>query len=75
MAIDLVRRGLVVRIVDRSPHAVDGPRAKGMRDRSPCREECRNGRAPAWRRTASPVKIGLPGSYTHHRYQSPRHNR
>ncbi|WP_370444162.1 hypothetical protein [Streptomyces sp. Root264] len=43
MAIDLVRRGLVVRIVDRSPHAVDGPRAKGMRDRSPCREDAGTG--------------------------------
>ncbi|MFC8361138.1 FAD-dependent oxidoreductase [Streptomyces griseorubiginosus] len=34
LAIDLVRRGLVVRIVDRSPHAFDGSRAKGVQPRS-----------------------------------------
>lgn len=33
-AIDLVRRGLDVRIVDRSPHAFDGSRAKGIQPRS-----------------------------------------
>ncbi|WP_109002534.1 FAD-dependent oxidoreductase [Streptomyces rishiriensis] len=33
-AIDLVRRGLDVRIVDRSPHAFDGSRAKGVQPRS-----------------------------------------
>jgi 2-polyprenyl-6-methoxyphenol hydroxylase-like FAD-dependent oxidoreductase len=34
VAIDLVRRGLDVRIVDRSPHAFDGSRAKGVQPRS-----------------------------------------
>ncbi|MDT7846685.1 FAD-dependent oxidoreductase [Streptomyces justiciae] len=34
VAIDLVRRGLDVRIVDRSPHAFDGSRAKGIQPRS-----------------------------------------
>ncbi|MEU6620871.1 FAD-dependent oxidoreductase [Streptomyces litmocidini] len=34
LAIDLVRRGLDVRIVDRSPHAFDGSRAKGIQPRS-----------------------------------------
>ncbi|WP_333739052.1 FAD-dependent oxidoreductase [Streptomyces sp. IBSBF 2806] len=34
LAIDLVRRGLDVRIVDRSPHAFDGSRAKGVQPRS-----------------------------------------
>ncbi|MFF7285855.1 FAD-dependent oxidoreductase [Streptomyces griseorubiginosus] len=34
LAVDLVRRGLVVRIVDRSPHAFDGSRAKGVQPRS-----------------------------------------
>ncbi|MFJ9119210.1 FAD-dependent oxidoreductase [Streptomyces sp. NPDC102394] len=34
VAIDLVRRGLAVRIVDRSPHAFDGSRAKGVQPRS-----------------------------------------
>ncbi|MEW2049031.1 FAD-dependent oxidoreductase [Streptomyces sp. NPDC005476] len=33
-AVDLVRRGLDVRIVDRSPHAFDGSRAKGVQPRS-----------------------------------------
>ncbi|MFD8235983.1 FAD-dependent oxidoreductase [Streptomyces sp. NPDC059696] len=33
-AIDLVRRGLDVRIIDRSPHAFDGSRAKGVQPRS-----------------------------------------
>ena len=33
-AIDLVRRGLDVRLVDRSPHAFDGSRAKGIQPRS-----------------------------------------
>ena len=34
VAIDLVRRRLVVRIVDRSPHAFEGSRAKGVLPRS-----------------------------------------
>ncbi|MFI9830993.1 FAD-dependent oxidoreductase [Streptomyces sp. NPDC051913] len=34
VAIDLLRRGLDVRIVDRSPHAFDGSRAKGIQPRS-----------------------------------------
>ncbi|MER6288967.1 FAD-dependent oxidoreductase [Streptomyces sviceus] len=34
LAIDLVRRGLDVRIVDRAPHAFDGSRAKGVQPRS-----------------------------------------
>ncbi|SPF06667.1 FAD-dependent oxidoreductase [Streptomyces sp. MA5143a] len=34
LAIDLVRRGLAVRIVDRSPDAFDGSRAKGIQPRS-----------------------------------------
>ncbi|MEU1000104.1 FAD-dependent oxidoreductase [Streptomyces tibetensis] len=34
VAIDLVRRELDVRIVDRSPHAFDGSRAKGVQPRS-----------------------------------------
>ena len=34
VAIDLVRRGFDVRIVDRSPHAFDGSRAKGIQPRS-----------------------------------------
>jgi 2-polyprenyl-6-methoxyphenol hydroxylase-like FAD-dependent oxidoreductase len=34
VAIDLVRRGLDVRIVDKSPHAFDGSRAKGVQPRS-----------------------------------------
>ncbi|MEU9449907.1 FAD-dependent oxidoreductase [Streptomyces sp. NPDC048277] len=34
LAIDLVRRGLDVRIVDKSPHAFDGSRAKGVQPRS-----------------------------------------
>jgi len=34
LAIDLVRRGLDVRIVDRSAHAFDGSRAKGIQPRS-----------------------------------------
>jgi 2-polyprenyl-6-methoxyphenol hydroxylase-like FAD-dependent oxidoreductase len=34
VAIDLVRRGLVVRIIDRSPHAFEGSRAKGVQPRS-----------------------------------------
>ncbi|MDX3520504.1 FAD-dependent oxidoreductase [Streptomyces scabiei] len=34
VAIDLVRRGLVVRIIDRSPHAFAGSRAKGVQPRS-----------------------------------------
>ncbi|WP_405724590.1 FAD-dependent oxidoreductase [Streptomyces sp. NBC_00028] len=34
MAIDLLRRGLDVRIVDRSPQAFDGSRAKGIQPRS-----------------------------------------
>ncbi|MFE9028184.1 FAD-dependent oxidoreductase [Streptomyces iakyrus] len=34
VAIDLVRRGLDVRIVDRSPQAFDGSRAKGVQPRS-----------------------------------------
>ncbi|MFI0539481.1 FAD-dependent oxidoreductase [Streptomyces sp. WSLK1-3] len=34
VAIDLVRRGLDVRVVDRSPHAFDGSRAKGIQPRS-----------------------------------------
>ncbi|WP_282699722.1 FAD-dependent oxidoreductase [Streptomyces sp. CC219B] len=34
LAIDLVRRGLDVRIVDRSPHAFHGSRAKGVQPRS-----------------------------------------
>ncbi|MYS94241.1 MULTISPECIES: FAD-dependent oxidoreductase [Streptomyces] len=34
LAIDLVRRGLDVRIVDRSLHAFDGSRAKGVQPRS-----------------------------------------
>ncbi|MGC0406633.1 2-polyprenyl-6-methoxyphenol hydroxylase-like FAD-dependent oxidoreductase [Streptomyces sp. SAI-126] len=34
LAIDLVRRGLDVRILDRSPHAFDGSRAKGIQPRS-----------------------------------------
>ncbi|SNX66398.1 2-polyprenyl-6-methoxyphenol hydroxylase-like FAD-dependent oxidoreductase [Streptomyces sp. TLI_55] len=34
LAIDLVRRGLDVRIVDKSPHAFDGSRAKGIQPRS-----------------------------------------
>ncbi|MFE6620014.1 FAD-dependent oxidoreductase [Streptomyces sp. NPDC057740] len=34
LAIDLVRRGLDIRIVDRSPHAFDGSRAKGVQPRS-----------------------------------------
>ncbi|MHC3471012.1 FAD-dependent oxidoreductase [Streptomyces sp. 7R007] len=34
VAIDLVRRGLDVRIVDRAPHAFDGSRAKGVQPRS-----------------------------------------
>ena len=34
VAIDLVRRGLDVRIVDRSPHAFAGSRAKGVQPRS-----------------------------------------
>ncbi|MFF9117934.1 FAD-dependent oxidoreductase [Streptomyces massasporeus] len=34
LAIDLVRRGLDVRIVDRSPHAFGGSRAKGVQPRS-----------------------------------------
>ncbi|MDN0198853.1 FAD-dependent oxidoreductase [Streptomyces sp. S.PNR 29] len=34
LAIDLVRRELDVRIVDRSPHAFDGSRAKGVQPRS-----------------------------------------
>ncbi|KRD12274.1 MULTISPECIES: FAD-dependent oxidoreductase [unclassified Streptomyces] len=34
VAVDLVRRGLDVRIVDRSPHAFDGSRAKGVQPRS-----------------------------------------
>ncbi|MDX3116712.1 FAD-dependent oxidoreductase [Streptomyces scabiei] len=34
LAIDLVRRGLDVRVVDRSPHAFDGSRAKGVQPRS-----------------------------------------
>ncbi|MFJ2240372.1 FAD-dependent oxidoreductase [Streptomyces sp. NPDC087859] len=34
VAIDLVRRGLDVRIIDRSPHAFEGSRAKGVQPRS-----------------------------------------
>lgn len=34
VAIDLVRRGFDVRIVDRSPHPFDGSRAKGIQPRS-----------------------------------------
>ncbi|WP_329271811.1 FAD-dependent oxidoreductase [Streptomyces pseudovenezuelae] len=34
VAIDLVRRGLDVRVVDRSPHAFEGSRAKGVQPRS-----------------------------------------
>lgn len=34
LAIDLVRRGLGVRIVDKSPHAFEGSRAKGVQPRS-----------------------------------------
>ncbi|MEU0413415.1 FAD-dependent oxidoreductase [Streptomyces griseorubiginosus] len=34
VAIDLARRGLDVRIIDRSPHAFDGSRAKGIQPRS-----------------------------------------
>ncbi|MFI8232592.1 FAD-dependent oxidoreductase [Streptomyces sp. NPDC085900] len=34
LAIDLVRRGCDVRIIDRSPHAFDGSRAKGLQPRS-----------------------------------------
>jgi 2-polyprenyl-6-methoxyphenol hydroxylase-like FAD-dependent oxidoreductase len=34
VAIDLLRRGLVVRIIDRSPHAFEGSRAKGVQPRS-----------------------------------------
>src|SRR5690242_15764258 len=34
LAIDLARRGLDIRIVDKAPHAFDGSRAKGLQPRT-----------------------------------------
>ncbi|VVJ17600.1 Putative monooxygenase STM1546 [Amycolatopsis camponoti] len=34
LAIDLLRRGLAVRIIDRAPHSFDGSRAKGIQPRT-----------------------------------------
>jgi 2-polyprenyl-6-methoxyphenol hydroxylase-like FAD-dependent oxidoreductase len=34
LAIDLIRRGVAVRLIDKAPHAIDGSRAKGIQPRT-----------------------------------------
>ena len=34
LAIDLARRGVAVRLIDKAPHAFDGSRAKGIQPRT-----------------------------------------